>query len=203
MGFKSIAALAAAGMAAATLGAHAQEQQQNDRPAWVKVCNQDENNDNRELCLTSQELRAEDGRFLASVAIREIEGDDSRSMIVMVPPGMLLKPGLRIQVDQNEQIPGEYAICFPNGCYAEVEANDEFVNSLKRGNQLAITTANQQGQGVNFPLTLAGFTAAYDGEPIDARQLEAQQQRLQSELQRRAEEARQKLLDQQGNAGTN
>lgn len=194
------AALLFAGAAMAQDAAPANPAAGEERGAWVKVCNKGEQTDNKELCLTSQELRTDDGRFVASAAIRELEGNEKKTFIMALPPGMLLQPGVRVQVDENAHIEGKYAICFPNACYAELPIDANFIAGLKRGNKLTVTALNQQGKGVAFPLTLAGFTKTYDGPPIDAKQLEAQQQKLQSELQKRAEEARQKLLQQQGSA---
>jgi hypothetical protein len=42
-------------------------------------------------------------------------------------------------------------------------------------------------------LPLGDFSKAYDGPPTDPKEFEAQQQKLQAELQKRAEEARKKL----------
>ena len=47
-------------------------------------------------------------------------------------------------------------------------------------------------------LPLTDFAKAYDGPPTDPKVFEEQQKKLQDELQRRADEARQKLEQQQG-----
>ena len=69
---------------------------------WVKLCNADPNT-KKELCLVIQELRADTGQFIASATIRQITGDPKRSFIAAVPPGMLLQPGLRAQIDAGKQ----------------------------------------------------------------------------------------------------
>src|SRR5262245_19214375 len=40
---------------------------------WTKICNRDPQA-NKEVCLVAQDIRAETGQFLASVAVREVEG---------------------------------------------------------------------------------------------------------------------------------
>jgi len=60
-----------------------------------------------------------------------------------------------------------------------------------------MTIVNPQGKPVNFDLSLAGFTASYDGPGLDPQQAQAQQQRLEDELKRKADEARQQLLQLQ------
>lgn len=189
----------AAAVFAAAPGALAQTVEPAADSPWVKVCNTDPQS-KKEICVVTQELRTDTGQFLASVAVREIGGEARKTLLIAVPPGMLIQPGLRVQVDAGKQNEAKYGICYPNACYSELVINDEFIGSMKKGNALILTTLNQQAKQVPFQLTLAGFTKVYDGAPIDAAALQQKQQQLQSELQKRAEEARQKLIDKQNEA---
>lgn len=189
-----IAAIAAVGFAGTSV---AQVAQADD--AWVKVCNTDPKS-KKEFCLVTQELRTDTGQFLAQAVVREVTGESRKLLHLAVPPGMLIQPGLRVQVDGGKQDEAKYTICFPNACIAEMVIDDTFIAGLKKGGKLIITTLNQQGKARPFDLTLKGFTRVYDGEAIKPEELQAKQERLQSELQKRAEAARQKLIEQQRNA---
>ncbi len=70
---------------------------------WAKLCNADPAS-GKELCLTIQEIRADTGQFIASATVRTIEGDAKKSLITAVPPGMLIQPGLRVQIDDGPQL---------------------------------------------------------------------------------------------------
>lgn len=163
---------------------------------WAKICNTNPN-DGKELCLTLQEVTAETGQFIASATVRAVTGEDTKSFVIAVPPGMLLQPGLRAQVDNGEQQSVQYGVCFPNACYAELEINDDFIASLKRGSELIITAMNAQAKPVSFPMSLKGFTKAYDSEGLDPQGLQQRQQDLTKALQDRAAKAREKLREQQ------
>jgi invasion protein IalB len=163
---------------------------------WAKLCNTDPAT-GKELCLTIQEIRADTGQFIASATIRTIAGDTKKSLITAVPPGMLLQPGLRIQIDDQPQVEVKYGICFPNACYGELEVDDAFVSKLKAGGRLTLTTLNQQAKPVNFPMSLSGFTKAFDGAGMDQAAQQARESELADALARRAENARQKLIEQQ------
>lgn len=189
-----VAALAAVGFAGTSVAQSAQAED-----AWVKVCNTDPKS-KKEFCLITQELRTDTGQFLAQAVVREVTGESRKLLHIAVPPGMLIQPGLRVQVDGGTQSEAKYTICFPNACIAEMVIDDTFVGGLKRGGKLVITTLNQQGKARPFDLTLKGFTRVYDGEAIKPEELQAKQERLQSELQKRAEAARQKLIEQQRQA---
>jgi invasion protein IalB len=165
-------------------------------PSWAKLCNADPAS-GKELCLTIQEIRADTGQFIASATVRTIAGDPKMSLITAVPPGMLIQPGLRVQIDDGKQYDMKYGICFPNACYGELEINNEFVAALKGGGKLTLTTLNQQAKPVNFPMTLAGFTKAFDGKGLDTVAQQARENELADALAKRAESARQKLIEQQ------
>jgi invasion protein IalB len=208
LGFASWrAALPAILIASATTGAMAQGAAAPPPPApdspWVKLCNTDPAS-KKELCLVIQELKADTGQFIASAAIRQITGEPKISFIASVPVGMAIQPGMRVQIDDGQQQEIKYGICFPNACYGELEINADFVNKLKAGNKLVITTVTAQAKGVTFPMTLSGFTKTYDSAGLDAAAAQAKQDELNKALQARAEEARKKLIEQQQReAGTN
>lgn len=163
---------------------------------WTKICSKDPQA-GKEICLITQELRAETGQFLASVAVREVQDDPKKQFIIAVPPGMLLAPGMRLVVDQSTPVGAAYAICFPNACYGDAAITAEFVTSMKKGTQLVVQAINQTGRTVNFQLMLKDFAKAYDGPPIDPKVIEEQQKKLQEELQKRADEQRKRLESQQ------
>lgn len=183
---------------AAAQGA-AQGQQPAPENAWLKICNTDPQA-NKELCLITQELRTDAGQFLASVAIRETPGEARKALLVSVPVGMVLRPGVQMQIDGGDATKVDYSICFPNACYAELAIDAGFITRLKGGGKLQLTTYNQQGKAVRFELTLIGFTSAYDGAGLNPEQIAAKQRELQSQLEERAEEARARLVAEQRRA---
>jgi invasion protein IalB len=171
-------------------------------PEWVKLCSENPET-NQEVCVISREQRAATGQLMAAVSIRQVE--DQTSLVAAVPPGMLLRPGLQVQIDDAEATGVPYSICFPNLCFAEAEIDSDYIEKMKRGRKLVITTLNQEARPVNFAISLMGFTASYEGEALDPVRLAEEQQRLQDELKRKADEARQQLIERQRQpqAGTN
>ena len=107
--------------------------------------------------------------------------------------GLLLQTGIRFGVDTGQPVSGRYAICFPNGCFAEAQVKDDFINAMKKGNTLNVSVQNQGAREVTFAIPLADFAKGFDGAPIDPKVLEDQQKQLQDELSKRQEELRQRL----------
>jgi hypothetical protein len=96
-------------------------------------------------------------------------------------------------IDQNQPLTAPYVICFTNGCMADYEATAPMIEQLKKGKGLVVQAINANGQPLSLVLPLSDFAKAYEGPPTDPKVFEAQQQKLQQELQKRADEARKQL----------
>jgi invasion protein IalB len=168
---------------------------------WTKVCGKDQAQ-NAEVCYTTRDFVSDQGQPVLAVAVYDAKGPQPQKIVrFLMPLGLLLQPGVRFAVDQNPPTPGRYAICFPNGCFAEAPGlPDAVVNQMKKGGTLNVSVQNQAMREVTFAVPLTGFGKAFDGPPIDPKVLEEQQKKLQEELTKRSDEMRQRLLQQGGAA---
>lgn len=181
----------AAAPAAAAEGAAAE----GSKSAWVKLCEKaqipahdkdgKEKIEEKNICLTHHErLDGNTGMVLVSAAIREVEGQPKPHLMVMVPLGMAIPPGLRAavytkdqwaKVSKNEKIDEKalkpielkYSLCHPAGCTAETEATPEIIESMKTGGGLMVLAMNAGAQPIAFPVPLDGFPEAHAGKPVD------------------------------------
>lgn len=201
-------------------------QQQQQQSAWVKLCEKanfvrrdkdgKENHEEKNICLTHHErLDGNTGMVLVSAAIRQVEGMEKQHLMIMVPLGMAIPPGVRAAVYSKEQwekaqknetidestlkpINLHYSLCHPAGCTAEVEATEELINSMKTGGGLMVLAINANGQPIAFPVPLDGFAAAHTGAPVDNKAYaEARSQLMQQIRQRQAEMIKQAREKQQ------
>lgn len=161
---------------------------------WVKLCEKTpvlskkdgkDITESKNICLTHHErLDGDRGTVVISAAVRQIEGQDKQQLLVMVPLGMALQPGLRAAVFNKEQWEKaqksgkvddfsvkpellKFTMCQLSGCTAEIELTKEFQDKLKSNPGMMIMTINGNGQIVPFPVPLTGFTQALDGKPVD------------------------------------
>jgi invasion protein IalB len=163
--------------------------------AWVKLCEKGQipgkdkdgkvTKEEKSICLTHHErLDGNTGMVLVSAALRQIEGDPKPHMMIMVPLGMAIPPGLRAAVYDNEQwakaqknekiddskikaFQLRFTLCHPAGCTAEIEAPPELVTQMKTGGGLMVLSVNAAGQIIAFPIPLIGFKSALEGPPVD------------------------------------
>jgi invasion protein IalB len=161
---------------------------------WTKFCGKDNNNPQaKEVCLTVKEARLETGQFLAGAALIEQAGEEKKLFRITLPLGMQLPQGTRMVLDKEQPLTGRYIVCLPNGCMADFDVTADFVGKLKKGQQLLLQGINLPGQAASYVMPLVDFAKANEGPPTDPQVFEAQQKKLQEELQKRAEDARKKL----------
>jgi invasion protein IalB len=167
---------------------------------WTKVCGkegQPGQPSQKEVCFTIKEARLDTGQFVASAGLIEVNGDQKKILRVTLPLGLMLRNGTRMVVDTQPPMTGLFSFCLPNGCWADFEVAADFVGRIKKGQSMVLQAFNLNGQVASFAFPLVDFAKANEGPPTDPKVLEEQQKKLQDELQRRADEARKKLEQQQ------
>ena len=189
--------------------------------AWVKLCEKaplvkkdkdgKDVKEDKDICLTHHErLDGNTGMVLVSAAIRQVDGSDKEHLMVMVPLGMAIPPGLRAAIYTKEQwekasknekvdektlkpIELKYSLCHPSGCTAEIEATKDIVDQMKTGGGLMVIAMNAAAQPIGFPVPLDGFGAAYDGKPVDNAEYKKARGQLMAQIRQRQAEAYEKF----------
>src|SRR5438093_3242296 len=163
---------------------------------WTKFCLKGQEANAKQVCFTGKDGRVESGMPVVAAVLIEPEGENKKLLRVTLPLGMSIQFGTRVIVDNGQPMTGPYVICFQNGCMADYEASNELVEKLKRGQRLVVQGINGSNQAITLELPLNDFAKAYTGPPTDPQVFEAQQKKLQDELQKRAEDARRRLEGQ-------
>jgi invasion protein IalB len=173
-------------------GGNVQLKPEPSQPDWVKVCGKDPAA-NTEICYTTRDFVSDQGQPVLAVAMYDVKGKPEKISRFILPLGLLLQRGIKFGIDAGNLSDGKFVICLPNGCFAEGQINEAFINSMKKGTILNVKFFNQVGAEVTFQVPLAGFGKAFDGAPVDPQVLAEQQKKLQEELQKRSDELRAKL----------
>jgi invasion protein IalB len=175
-------------------------------PQWAKFCAKDPNT-NRDACATMRDFSTSaDQPPMISLNLFELAGEEKRKLrFLILPIGMMLRPGFRVIIDKGEPLEGKYDMCFQNACSSEIEISPKALEALKKGQNMAVVMrvpgGDVSGRELTFNIPLKDLGPAFDGKPTDPKVLEQQRQALQQQLQKKAEEQR-KMLEQQQNGGT-
>ncbi len=155
---------------------------------WTKICGKDQST-NKEVCYTTRDFgQAADQPPTLAVAVYQMSNEEKRIARFLLPVALLLKPGFRMTIDKGEPISGSFALCFPNGCFAEAELNGASIAALKKAQAISVVVRNQAGVEVTFTVPMKDFAAAFDGPAIDPKTLEQQGQELQKQLEEKAKQ---------------
>jgi invasion protein IalB len=160
---------------------------------WNKRC-VTEPNSKKQICEISQVFVAETGQVLMSVRIQEMQDNPRKGLTIMAPMGMLLPPGMRAFVDQQQLPSGiPYLQCVtpagaPPGCVGEMEIDAGLIAAMKKSQVLRIQTMNGQGKTIDFVFPTKEFAKAYDGPAIDEKAMEAENKKMKDMLQKKADE---------------
>jgi invasion protein IalB len=172
-------------------------------PQWAKFCAKQPAN-GKEACATMRDFSTSaDQPPMISINVFDVAGEERRKLrLLMLPIGMMLKPGFRVIIDKNEPLDGKYDMCFQNACSAEIDIGAKTLEALKKGQNMAVVMrvpgGDLSGRELTFNIPLKEFGSAFDGKPTDPKVLEQQRQALQQQLQKKAEEQRKLLEQQQG-----
>jgi len=193
--------------------------------AWVKLCEKSplvkkdkdgkEVKEEKNICLTHHErLDGNSGMVLVSAAIRDVEGSDKEHLMIMVPLGMAIPPGIKAAVYTKEQwekasknekiddaalkpIDLKFSLCHPSGCTAETEATKEIVEQMKTGGGIMVLAMNASAQPIGFPVPLDGFNEAFAGKPVDNAEYKKARGQLMAQIRQRQQEAYEKYKTEQ------
>ncbi len=182
-----------------------------DKNFWVKLCEKapaapakDKKEKPKELnvCLTHHEqLESTSGMVLVSVAIREIEGQDKKGLMVMVPLGMQLRPGVLVKFDDDKPMNLPFTLCHPMGCTAEAEATKEILDRMKKAKNIAVGAINIAGKTIGFRVPMQGFDKTLAGPPADNAKYKEERKRVMMAIRQRQQELVKKAQEEAAKKG--
>lgn len=164
--------------------------------AWVKVCKESlvthvpkdkkakPTQQKKEICRTRYEQLAP---FAAmSIQVQSIKGVDELGLIISfsLPQQMAIKPGILAAVysakqwedvknkkevgkDQLKILKVGYTRCGPGSCNAEVPAPKPLIADMRKGAVMLVKAFRGDGQLVEVPVSLTGFSKVLEGKPTD------------------------------------
>lgn len=161
------------------------------QPSWVKLCVNNEQTNNKQICLVQHETFDPNmGIVMVYAAIRTVEGEPTSQFIVRMPTvySLVMPTGAQAVVDQQQPAtPLQFSVCFPASCQADMELTDDLLQKMRAGQQMVVAAMNVQKKTMAFPVPLTGFSKAFDGPPTDTAAYE-QQRRQTIEMYRKRQQ---------------
>ncbi|MFN7101764.1 MAG: invasion associated locus B family protein [Pseudorhizobium sp.] len=134
--------------------------------AWSIICDRPAGA-STEQCALMQNVIAEDRPEVGlSVVVLKTADRQAKILRILAPLGVLLKDGMELFIDNNNIGRAYFTRCFNEGCYVEVEIDDELMRILRAGTSAVFALRESVDQDrVGIPIELNGFAAGYDALP--------------------------------------
>ncbi|MGE7371115.1 invasion associated locus B family protein [Neorhizobium sp. NPDC001467] len=134
--------------------------------AWSVLCDKPAGAAS-EQCALMQNVIADDRPEVGlSVVVLKTADQKSKILRILAPLGVLLKDGMELYVDNNNIGRAYFTRCFNEGCYVEVEIDDELMRILRAGKSAVFALRESVDQDrVGIPIELTGFGPGYDSLP--------------------------------------
>jgi len=82
-------------------------------------------------------------------------------LLVTLPLGVALRPGIVMRDDGRGDWPVRFDVCTGDGCRAAEVLDADQLGAMKRGSKAVLTIADLGGRKIEVPLSLLGFTRGY------------------------------------------
>jgi invasion protein IalB len=119
-----------------------------------------------ESCEMLQQRQDEQGQTVLAIAVGDVPNNDNPGMLIILPLGIWLPPGVVVKVDGGKEVPARVERCERRGCQVELLLEPDVLTILKSGREANVLFQiyDQSGQTkvVGVPFSLLGFTAALE-----------------------------------------
>jgi invasion protein IalB len=129
--------------------------------AWTVQCtNRQGGEKTQRICQMSQTLVKQETQQRVLTVALDVRDTGARATLVL-PFGLLLSAGFRIQIADEEILRGDYRTCLPGGCIAEVDVSPETIGKFESAETASVVMTASTGQQVRTDISFKGFRAAY------------------------------------------
>lgn len=129
---------------------------------WIVRCTGPDGDPARACEMVQQRLNG-DGRPVLTTAVGKVPDNSNPGMVMILPLGIALPPGVRLSIDGGAELPVRVERCEPRGCVVELLLEPDLLARLKSGREARalVHVYRENGlQRVGLPVSLLGFTAA-------------------------------------------
>lgn len=131
---------------------------------WQIVCKTPEGA-KTEICALVQDVTSESNPNIGLSVQFQRAADASTVLRVFAPLGILLPPGLGLQIDEEKVGHAQFVRCQVVGCVAQVTLEPKILEGLKTGKTAWFIVYQTKEAGIGIPVSLDGFAAAIDKLP--------------------------------------
>jgi len=128
---------------------------------WTVRCESAGSGQQTDCILLQNMVLKTGGEPILEFAVGYAPEDGVPTVILSLPLGISLPPGISIQIDEGDTTSFPIERCEPDGCRAGMKLREATIEQLKRADHLNITFHDNQRQPISVRLSLDGFAAGF------------------------------------------
>ncbi len=113
-----------------------------------------------DVCAVVQDVTSESNPNVGLSVHFQVAADGTRVLRVFSPLGVLLPPGLGLQIDDEKVGHAPFVRCQEVGCVAQVTLTKDLVGKFSAGKTAWFIVYQTQDAGIGIPVSLAGYNEA-------------------------------------------
>lgn len=129
---------------------------------WGATCSSSGRGTPPDCVMEQRVVMSNSGQLLAAVTVRMPADSQTPVLMIRTPFGLHLPAGLKLAVDDQPVVTLPLQTCDASGCYAGDVITPELLAALKQGTTLSVTFQDTAQRDIAVPVSLNGFSAAYD-----------------------------------------
>ena len=114
-----------------------------------------------EICAVVQDVTSESNPNVGLSVHFQNSLDGTKVLRVFAPLGVLLPPGLGLQIDDEKVGHAPFVRCQVVGCVAQVTLSDDLSKKFAAGKTAWFIVYQTQEAGIGIPVSLSGFKQAF------------------------------------------
>jgi invasion protein IalB len=128
---------------------------------WTVMC-EELPRSKQKICNVFQNVTNDKGKVVLQVAMGYSPVSSDVQALVTLPLGVMLQPGIEFKGGKADTIRVPFSLCVQNGCIAIIKMTDAMIQAMKSGSKGSIKFAATKKQIIEIPISLSGFTAAFN-----------------------------------------
>jgi invasion protein IalB len=126
---------------------------------WTVKCEPGKDGAPAQCFIFQNLILREGGQRVLHIAVGYSPDHPEPVVLLTLPLGISLPPGISLQVDQHTPFKFPVERCEPTGCRAGIKLDADRLDTFKTGTDAKVTFHDANRQPVTLPLSLKGFNA--------------------------------------------
>ncbi len=138
------------------------QQKAQPRAAWLSSCTSSGRGQPLDCAMEQRAVVGGTGQVVGLITIRVPSDTKKPVSMIQLPLNMFLPAGVNVDVDGDMSQNHPFQTCNANGCYVGFTVTETVLKQMLSGGKLNITFQYLDKKPVTLPMSLEGFTEAYN-----------------------------------------